>query len=99
MPRAKLNNSNCTIKGFTNKFKELKYMTDIPHTVSTGNKFIDKSIARYGAKIANLAIRSPSGRMIVKAAEKAYPYVEKGAANIARTKAAYTESCRSRKKK
>lgn len=28
----------CSIKGVAKKFKELKYMTDISHTVSTGNK-------------------------------------------------------------
>lgn len=40
MPRK--TNNNCSVKSFINKFNELKYMTDIPHTVSTGNKFVDK---------------------------------------------------------
>jgi len=91
-------NKSCSARGVVKKFNELKYMTDIPHTISTGNKFIDKSIAKYGAKAAELAIKSPAGKIIAKAAEKAYPYVEKGAANIARAKVAYTESCKRKRK-
>lgn len=92
-------NNSCSVKSVVKKFNELKYMTDIPHKISTGNKFIDKSIAKYGAKAAGFAIKSPAGKIIAKAAEKAYPYVERGAANIARAKVAYTESCSNRKKK
>ncbi len=66
-------------------------MTDIPHTISTGNKFIDKNIARYGRNIMEKFIKDPRAKMFVKIAEKAYPYIENGAANLARAKAAYEE--------
>lgn len=95
MPRKIID--NCSVKGFVNKFKELKYMTDIPRTISTGNKFIDKNIAKYGAKAAEVVVRDPRGKIIVKAAEKAYPYIEKGSANIARAKTAYHEVCKRKK--
>ena len=77
---------------FTNKFNELKYMTDIPHSISTGNKFVDKKIAKYGAQILGTLIKDPKIRFVVKAAEKIYPYAEEGGANIARVKAAYDET-------
>ncbi len=95
MPRK--TNNDCSVKGIVKKFNELKYMTDIPHTISTGNKFIDKNIAKYGAKAARVVIKNPIAKGAVKIGEKAYPYIEKGGANIARAKAAYTESCRRKK--
>lgn len=90
-------NNNCSVKSFINKFNELKYMTDIPHTVSTGNKFVDKNIAKYGAKVISGLVKSPKGKIAVKVGEKAYPYIEKGGANIARAKAAYNEVCKRKK--
>lgn len=95
MPRK--TNNNCSARGFISKFNELKYMTDIPHTISTGNKIIDKNIAKYGAKIVNGIVKSPKGKLAVKAGEKAYPYIENGGANIARAKAAYNEVCKRKK--
>lgn len=86
--------ADCSIRGFVNKFKELKYMTDIPNTISTGNKFIDKNIAKYGAKAVGTVVSVPKGKIVVKAAEKAYPYIEKGSENIARAKTAYIEVCK-----
>ena len=68
MPRK--TNNNCSVKSFINKFinkfNELKYMTDIPHTVSTGNKFVDKNIAKYGAKVISGLVKSPKGKIAVK---------------------------------
>lgn len=92
MPRKTSN--NCSTRGFINKFNELQYMTDIPHSISTGNKFIDKTVAKYGAKIVSVAVKSPKGKIAVKVGEKAYPYIEKGGANIARAKTAYNEVCK-----
>lgn len=89
--------NKCSVRGVINKFNELKYMTDIPHTISTGNKFIDKTIARYGAKIVNSAVKSPKGKIAVKVGKKAYPYIEKGGTNIARINAAYNEVCKRKK--
>ena len=57
-----------------------------PNTISTGNKFIDKNLAKYGAKAVGTVVKIPKGKIVVKAAEKAYPYIEKGSANIARAK-------------
>ena len=89
------NNNHCakesSLKKFINKFNDLEYMTDIPHTISTGNKFIDKNIAKYGRKIMEKLIKDPRAKMFVKISEKAYPYIENGAANLARAKAAYEE--------
>ena len=48
---------NCSIKGVAKKFKELKYMTDISHTVSTGNKKADKAIAKVGAGILSKVVK------------------------------------------
>lgn len=94
---AKKTNNNCSVIGFINKFNGLKYMTDIPHTISTGNKFIDKNIAKYGAKIVSGLAKSPKEKLALKVAEKAYPYIEKGGANIARARAAYNEVCKRKK--
>ncbi len=93
----KKTNNNCSARGIVKKFKELKYMTDIPHTISTGNKVIDKVIAKYGAKAARVVVKSPIGKIAVKIGEKAYPYIEEGGANIARANAAYTQSCKTKK--
>lgn len=84
-------NNSCSIKGVIKKFNELKYMTEISHTISTGNKFIDKNIAKYGSKIIGTAVNTPKGKLAIKVTEKVYPYVEKGGANIARARAAYNE--------
>ena len=73
MPRK--TNNNCSVKSFINKFNELKYMTYIPHTVSTGNKFVDKNIAKYGAKVISGLVKYPKGKIAVKVGEKAYPFL------------------------
>lgn len=88
---------DCSPKGVAKKFKELGYMTKISPGISTGNKIADKIIAKGGAKATNIFIKDPRSKLVVKAAEKAYPYVEKTSANIARAKATYDETCRKRK--
>ena len=90
------NNHISNKKGFIDKFNELEYMTDIPHSISTGNKFIDKNIAKYGAKALGVLAKSPQAKFVVKAAEKAYPYIETGGANIARAVAAYRDRNKSK---
>ena len=85
------NNHTSNKKGFIDKFNELEYMTDIPHSISTGNKFIDKNIAKYGAKALGVIAKSPKARFVVKVAEKVYPYIEKGGANVARAVVAYKD--------
>ena len=92
------NNHISNKKGFIDKFNELEYMTDIPHSISTGNKFIDKNIAKYGAKALGVLAKSPQAKFVVKAAEKAYPYIETGGANIARAVAAYRDRNKSKDK-
>lgn len=87
-------NGDCSPKGMAKKFKELGYMTKISPGISTGNKFIDKIVAKGVAKVTNTLVKSPRGKIIIKGAEKAYPYVEKTSANIARAKATYDETCR-----
>ena len=69
-------------------------MTDIDHTISTGNKFVDKTVGTYGSKIIGMGVKNPAAKLIVKAAGKVYPYVEKASANVARAKAAYGETYR-----
>ena len=86
------NNHISNKKGFIDKFNELEYMTSI----STGNKFIDKNIAKYGAKALGVLAKSPQAKFVVKAAEKAYPYIETGGANIARAVAAYRDRNKSK---
>lgn len=88
---------DCSPKGVAKKFKELRYMTKISSGISTGNKFIDKVVAKGAAKIATTLVKDPRGKIFIKAAEKAYPYVEKTSANIARVKATYDETCKKRK--
>ena len=90
------NNHISNKKGFIDKFNELEYMTDIPHSISTGNKFIDKNIAKYGAKALGVLAKSPQAKFVVKAAEKAYPYIETGGANLARAVAAYRDRNKSK---
>ena len=90
------NNHISNKKGFIDKFNELEYMTDIPHSISTGNKFIDKNIAKYGAKALGVLAKSPQAKFVVKAAKKAYPYIETGGANIARAVAAYRDRNKSK---
>ena len=34
-----------------------------PNTISTGNKFIDKNIAKYGAKAVGTVVKIPKGQM------------------------------------
>lgn len=101
MPKVKNSGNDCSITGFARKFNELKYMTDIDHTVSTGNKFVDKVIVKGGATALNYVARTPQTKAAVKLsekiAEKAYPYVENGSANLARAKTAYSEVCKKRK--
>lgn len=48
-------------------------------------------------KLFSIFIKDPRSKLVVKAAEKAYPYVEKTSANIARVKATYDETCKKRK--
>lgn len=85
---------DCSPKGIAKKFKELGYMTEISPGISTGNKIADKIIAKGVAKATNIIIKDPRSKLVVKAAEKAYPYVEKTSANIARAKATYDETCK-----
>lgn len=73
-------------------------MTVIPHTISTGNKKIDKAIAMFGSKIVGTVVKDPKAKLALKTAEKLYPYLEKGGANIARAQAAYKETCQRRKR-
>ena len=89
MPRNGKNNNS-----FIDNFRRLDYMTDIDHTISTGNKFVDKTVGTYGSKIIGMGVKNPAAKLIVKAAGKVYPYVEKASANIARAKAAYDETYR-----
>lgn len=97
MTTRKTNTKRCSAKAVSKKFKELKYMTNIPHTISTGNKTVDKMIGRCGAKAANIIVKSPKGKLAVRGAQFIYPYVENVAANLARAKVAYDETCRKRK--
>jgi len=85
---------DCTVKGVANKFRQLGYMTDIPHTVSTGNKVADKYIAKYASKALGAVAKAPTAKVIIKGSKFAYPYVEKGGANIARGIATYNETCK-----
>ncbi len=94
----KKKSNTCSTKAYINKFNELKYMTDIPHTVSMGNKTADKAIAKYGTKIVGTIVKSPKAKLALKIAEKLYPYIEKGGANIARAQAAYKETCQRKKR-
>lgn len=48
-------------------------MTDISHTISTGNKVVDKAIAKYGAKVSRVVVKNPIAKLAVKMSEKAYP--------------------------
>lgn len=57
-------------------------MTDIPHTISTGNKKIDKAIAMFGSKIVGTVVKDPKAKLALKTAEKLYPYLEKGGAAL-----------------
>lgn len=88
---------NCSVRGVANKFKQLEYMTDIPHKISTGNKVADKYIANYATKVINLMVRDPRLKAAVRATGKVYPYIETGGANIARAVATYKETCKTRK--
>ena len=95
MPKQSSNNiSNCSIKGVANKFKQLGYVTNISHTVSTGNKTADKYIAKTASKVINTVVKDPRLKSVIKASKTVYLYVEKGGANIARGIAAYRENCR-----
>lgn len=85
---------DCSTKDVAKKFKELGYMTKISPGISTGNKFIDKIVAKGAAKIANTLVKDTRGKVVIKAAEKAYPHIEKASANIARVKATYDETCK-----
>ena len=87
---------DCSIGGFVNKFNELNYMKDIPHTISTGNKIVDKGIAKIGSTMLNLVIKDPRLKMIAKAGEKMYPYIEDAGARLAQIKAAYSEICKNK---
>lgn len=88
---------DCSPKGVAKKFKELGYMTKISPGISTGNKLVDKVVAKGVAKVANKLVKNPRGKLIIKGAEKAYPYVENVSANIARAKVTYNETCKKRK--
>lgn len=88
---------DCSPKGVAKKFKELGYMTKISPGISTGNKFIDKFVAKGVATAANKLVKDPRGKVIIKSTEKAYPYVEKTGANFARAEATYDETCKKRK--
>ena len=85
---------NCSMRGFANKFNELKYMSDVPHTISTGNQFVDKNIAKYGAKILNSFVKDPKAKFLIKGIKKAYPYIEDAGAGLARIQATYAETCK-----
>lgn len=89
MPRNSKNSN-----GFIDNFNRLEYMTDIDHTISTGNKYIDKAIGNYGSKVVGMSVKNSAAKLIVKTAGKVYPYIEKASANVARAKAAYDETYR-----
>lgn len=88
---------DCSVKGYVKKFKELKPMTDISHTISTGNRKIDKTIAKLGGATLNLCVQDPRAKAFINMAGKVYPYVEDAAANIARAQMSYQEVCRKKK--
>ena len=94
MPRR---SNDCSARGVVNKFNKLGYMTNISRGISTGNKLVDKQIAKYTAKAVNLMVKDPRSKIAVKVAEKIYPYTETGGANVARAIAAYRETCKKRK--
>ena len=95
-PNNKPITGDCSIGRFVNKFNELNYMKDIPHTISTGNKIVDKGIAKIGSTMLNLVIKDPRLKMIAKAGEKTYPYIEDAGARLAQIKAAYSEICKNK---
>lgn len=95
MPKQSTKSINkCSIKGVANKFKQLGYMTNISNTISTGNKIADKYIAKTAGKVINTVVKDPRLKFVVKASKTAYPYIEKGGANLARGITAYRENCR-----
>lgn len=88
---------DCTVKGVTNQFKDLKYMTNIKHSISTGNKMADKAIAEFGGKILDIVTYDPKVKVGVKIAKAVYPHVEKGGANVARGVVTYNKTCKRKK--
>jgi len=87
-------------KNFMDKYRELEYMQDIDHSFSTGNRFMDKQIAKTTTKLVNKGInylvKDPRIKLAVKAgskvAEKSYPYIEDVGAWTARVYTAYEET-------
>ncbi len=88
---------DCSVKGVANKFKKLEYMSNISHSISTGNKMIDKQISKYATKAINSMVKGPRLKAVINISGKMYPYTEKTGANIARAITAYKENCKKRK--
>lgn len=84
------------IDKFRKKYKELSYMQDISHTISTGNKRVDKAIVNLATKGVNTYVKDPrlkAGLNVgLKIAQKTYPYIEDAGAFVARVNMAYKES-------
>ena len=87
---------DCSKDGIKRKFKELKYMHDIPKEFTTGNKVADKIVTKVIAKGMGKLVKNPRGRIVVKATEKVFPYIEQGGALGARIKATWDETCKKR---
>ena len=84
------------VNNFRKKYKELSYMQDISHTISTGNKKVDKAIVGAVSIRVNSFVKDPRLKAGLNAglkiAKKIYPYVEDAGAFVARVNTAYKES-------
>ena len=81
---------------FRKKYKELSYMQDISHTISTGNKKIDKAIVNGVSAGVNAFVKDPrlkAGLNVgLKIGKKIYPHIEDAGAFAAWVNTAYKES-------
>ena len=73
-------------------------MQDISHTISTGNKSVDKAIVKTVKAGVNMFVKNPVLKAGLntglKIGEKVYPYVEDAGAFVARVSTAYKETRR-----
>ena len=81
---------------FRKKYNDLAYMQDISHTISTGNKSVDKAIVKAVNVGVNTFVKNPALKTGLKTGlkigEKVYPYIEDAGAFTDRVSTAYKES-------
>ncbi|MCI5544681.1 MAG: hypothetical protein MR368_04325 [Azospirillum sp.] len=65
--------NKCSVRGVINKFNELKYMTDIPHTISTEINLLIKPSLDMAQKSLTVQLNPLKEKLLLKSVKKPIP--------------------------